>query len=973
MKKILLKIFLTLTLSITSVVQAESIKSIEILGLNTISRGTVLSYLPVEVGDDYSKRTSVKIIRALYETNFFKDIEVSQSDQVLKIKLQENPYIKHVELLNISDKVIKEESIKQILKSMGLSQGKIFNKRQLNKLISQLEASYISKGYYGIKITKTVKVDTQNRVGIELNVNEGEVARISDMKIIGAKVHDEDDLLDLFEIGKSDFLILNYFTKRDHYSKIALDAGIEAMKSLYTNAGYLDFQVSKIDTILSEDKKNISINIQINEGFQYKVGNIKFSGNSLNYSSDDLNNLLTIAKGDVFDRKKIIESIRSITDLFTDQGYAFAEINVVTKEDLKTHTIGLDFNTSLNKRVYINRITIVGNTRTQDDVIRREIGIAEGGMYSNKELDESIKNIKRLGFFSDVKMEVSKVKNFSDKINLNFQLEETKTGDMTLGLSHSNSTGASFEAGINERNFLGTGTTLNAKLSNSSAVKEISFYFKDPYFTKDNHSISYGVFSKSTIGKELGLVDYNIDKKGISIGYGIPLTKSTNINAKLTAASVSLSCGYQLGGTDGPDIDDDGDPIVYATSIQMSDNNGGFGDYLGRKLAASNLIITSAVTADDTDIVDGVIGISGKPVTIVGELITSAVYATAKQVADKENDYLGNPLSIGYNIITAPQGEAHFANPDDISQVKYGVTGAPVTIVGELITSAVTADDTDIVDGVIGVSGEPVTIVGELITSAVYANETDIDAVKYGEDGHPISALNTVIRSGSDIDTDTYKGLGLETAQCNSGDTTEIKLSLGWSGDTLNDFYNPTDGHRNSLSLDLALPIGDYRYYKLNANHKSYYPMGNDLTLKFNANINIGQGYGGKELPFFERYHGGGSSSVRGFEFNSLGEKYDGTNTAKGGELLLLSGVSIISPMNFINDSKNMRMSAFVDAGGIYPKAGDINLDDLRMSAGVAISWLTPIGPLGIYVAKPILKKDGDNTKTVEFTLGTSF
>ena len=973
MKKILLKIFLTLTLSITSVVQAESIKSIEILGLNTISRGTVLSYLPVEVGDDYSKGTSVKIIRALYETNFFKDIEVSQSDQVLKIKLQENPYIKHVELLNISDKVIKEESIKQILKSMGLSQGKIFNKRQLNELISQLEASYISKGYYGIKITKTVKVDTQNRVGIELNVNEGEVARISDMKIIGAKVHDEDDLLDLFEIGKSDFLFLNYFTKRDHYSKIALDAGIEAMKSLYTNAGYLDFQVSKIDTILSEDKKNISINIQINEGFQYKVGNIKFSGNSLNYSSDDLNNLLTIAKGDVFERKKIIESIQSITDLFTDQGYAFAKINVVTKEDLKTHTIGLDFNTSLNKRVYINRITIVGNTRTQDDVIRREIGIAEGGMYSNKELDESIKNIKRLGFFSDVKMEVSKVKNFSDKINLNFQVEETKTGDMTLGLSHSNSTGASFEAGINERNFLGTGTTLNAKLSNSSAVKEISFYFKDPYFTKDNHSISYGVFSKSTIGKELGLVDYNIDKKGVSIGYGIPLTKSTNINAKLTAASVSLSCGYQLGGTDGPDIDDDGDPIVYATSIQMSDNNGGFGDYLGRKLAASNLIITSAVTADDTDIVDGVIGISGKPVTIAGELITSAVYATAKQVADKENDYLGNPLSIGYNIITAPQGEAHFANPDDISQVKYGVTGAPVTIVGELITSAVTADDTDIVDGVIGVSGEPVTIVGELITPAVTANETDIDAVKYGEDEHPISALNTVIRSGSDIDTDTYKGLGLETAQCNSGDTTEIKLSLGWSGDTLNDFYNPTDGHRNSLSLDLALPIGDYRYYKLNANHKSYYPMGNDLTLKFNANINIGQGYGGKELPFFERYHGGGSSSVRGFEFNSLGEKYDGTNTAKGGELLLLSGVSIISPMNFINDSKNMRMSAFVDAGGIYPKAGDINLDDLRMSAGVAISWLTPIGPLGIYVAKPILKKDGDNTKTVEFTLGTSF
>lgn len=763
MKKILIKILLTITLSITSVIQAESINSIEILGLNTISRGTVLSYLPVEVGDDYSKRTSVQIIRALYETNFFKDIEVSQSNQVLKIKLQENPYIKYVELLNISDKVIKEESIKQILKSVGLSQGKIFNKRQLNKLISQLEASYISKGYYGIKITKTVEIDTQNRVGIELNVTEGEVARISDMKIIGTKVHDEDELLDLFEIGKSDFLILNYFTKRDHYSKIALDAGIEAIKSLYSNAGYLDFQVSKIDTTLSEDKKNISINIQINEGAQYKVGSIKFSGNLLNYSIDDLNDLLTISKGDVFERTKVIESIRAITDLFTDKGYAFAEVNVVTKEDLKAHTIDLDFNTSLNKRVYINRITIVGNTRTQDEVIRREIDIAEGGSYSNKDLQESIRKIKRLGFFSDVKMEAVRVKNFSDKINLNFQVEETKTGNITLGLSHSNSSGASFEFGIDERNFLGTGVTLNAKLSNSTAVKEINFFLEDPYFTDSNHSINYGVFSKKSDGMELDLSEYKIDMQGFSIGYGIPLSESTRINSSFKYSMNDISC---------------------------------YGDFIT-----------------------------------------------------------------------------------------------------------------------------------------------------------------------------------LEESQCDKkGD--EAKLHIDWSGNTLNNYQFPTDGHSNSINLNIALPIADYRYYKFDINHKSYYPFSDDLTFKINGKLGFAKGYNNQELPFFKRYYGGGSSSVRGFEFNSLGPKYDESDPdskAKGGELSILSGVSIISPLKFISKSENMRMSAFVDVGGIYSKVSDINLGDLRMSTGIAISWLTPIGPLGIYVAKPILKKDLDKTKTVEFTLGTTF
>ena len=761
MKKSLLKILVSASIISSSVALADPIKSIEILGLSSISRGTVLSYLPVETGDDYNNQVSGQIIRDLYKTNFFKDIEVSQKDSILKINLQENPHIKYIDVLNYSDKVIDEERLTQILKNMDLSQGKIFNKRQLNKLIEQLESTYVSKGYYGIKITKKIETDAQNRVGIELDVHEGEVARIGSMKITGGNIHDEDDLLDLFEIGEADFFIINYFTEKDHYSKVALDAGVEAMKSLYVNSGYLDFKINKIETELSTDKQNIDIDIQISEGAEYKVGAISFTGDLLNQSVEELKELLTINTNDVFERKKVIESIQAITDVFADQGYAFAKINPITKENTDSHIIDLEIDIALNKKVYINRITIVGNTRTQDEVIRREIGINEGGLYSNTELDESIKKIKRLGYFSDVKMEVSKLKNFSDKINLHFSVEETKTGTFSIGLSHSNSSGASFNMGVKENNFLGTGNTLNAAFSNSEAVQEMSFYFADPYFTEDEHSISYGVFTKDVDGTALDISSYKTNEVGFSLGYGIPITEDTRIGADIRVSSRDISCG-----------------TTFATQ---------------------------------------------------------------------------------------------------------------------------------------------------------------------------------------------------EVTQCASGDKTEVKTNLNWSNNTLDNFNYPTEGTKNNLSLDLTLPIADFQYYKLDASHKSYYPLGNDLTWKINGSLGLAQGYGDKELPFFKRYYGGGSSSVRGFDFNSLGATYTGTTTAKGGELSMLAGTSIISPMKFINDSKNMRMSAFVDTGAIEEKASNIGFDQIRASAGVAFSWLTPVGPLGIYAAKPLIKKTDDQTKTIEFTLGTSF
>ncbi len=761
MKKIIVKLVLMASLLSTSLAFSASIKNIEILGLNAISRGTVLSYLPVEVGDDYDAQTSSKIIRVLYKTQFFKDIEVTEEGQILKIKVTENPHIKYVDFLNNSEKVLDKDTVKKVLSSMNLTQGKIFNKKQLDELIGQVKSTYISQGYHNIKITKNIEIDSQNRVGIELDIAEGEIARIKTMRILGNKVKTERELLGLFEIGEPNWFVLNYFTEKDHYSKIALDAGIEALKSQYINSGYLSFKVTDVKSELSEDKKNIDITIQIKEGDKYTIGNIIFSGNTLNKSDRNLTKLLTIKPGKVFMRKKIINDIKAITEAYTDQGYAFVKVDVATAEGKVDPVIDLNFKITPKKKVYINRITITGNTRTQDEVVRREIDVYEGGLYSDKALENSITKIKRLGFFSNVTMNVSKVKNFSDKIDLNFVVEETKTGTFSIGISHSNNSGAAFNLGIKEKNFLGTGNVLNASASHSEAVEELSLYFSNPYFTQDGHNINYGIFNKKTDGAELDVASYKINQSGGSIGYGIPVTKNTRITTNLKLSSRDVTCG--------------------------------------------------------------------------------ATFA---------KDY--------------------------------------------------------------------------------------------------------------------------EVKQCASNDRTEAKLSINWSSNTLDNYNFPTTGDRKNLNLSVALPVADFRYYKINASKKRYRPIFKNITLKTNSKIGIAQGYDKKELPFFERFYGGGSSSVRGFDFNSLGEKY-ANGKAKGGKLSILSGVSIISPLTFIKDSSNMRISAFIDIGGISEEASSFKASNFRASTGVAFTWLTPIGPLGVYFAKPFLKKTGDKTKSFEFTIGTSF
>ena len=771
MKNKFIQLLVLLFLFFTTQAFANPITKINFIGLNNTSESTLLELMPFEVGQNLSPYASDKIIESLFQTGLFENVRIIKSENTLNITLKENPNIKYFDInLNSNTGLsawlkgeklhLTPEMTNELLEDSELTAGNIFTKRKLDEFILLLESKYVESGYFNTKFIQNIDLDTQNRVGIELEIKQGNRATIDLFRISGSEKFSEKELLKLFKIGEADMAVINYFTNRDNFTDSALRNGINLMTQTYFDSGYLDFELTNVESNLDENKEKLSINIEISEGIQYKLGDVSFDGELGNINLNDLNNTISMNKGDIFNRNLIIDNIQSLTDMYADQGYAFVEINPITSEFLDS--VNINFQVSLNKKTYINRITISGNTRTQDEVIRREVGISEGGMYSRSILRKSLLKLRRLGYFSDVQISTTEVPGMQDKIDINFNVEETQTGSISFSMSHSNNYGISFGAGIQERNIFGSGNTLNADLKISESFNKVSLYFMNPYYNERGHSISIGAFKSEINDDDVAENSYEINSAGLSFGYGIPLSDDTRINVNLEYSKNDIKC----------------------------------------------------------------------------------------------------------------------------------------------------------------------------------------------------SSL--------------FSGVGYEQSQCATLTNDEFKANVSWSENTLNNYLYPTEGVNNSLLAGISLPLGDYRYINLSADHSSYTPINNTMTLKLTGNVNLSKGYSGKELPFYKRHFGGGSGSIRGFGNKSLGPLYP-NGAAKGGELAILGSANLITPAFFFEDNDKMRMSAFIDTGNIYEKSSNIKLGDIRMSAGFGFAYLSPIGSIGAFISTPLLKKSGDIIEDFGFSLGTGF
>jgi len=757
-----MRYYLLLFLFLSNLSYSQTIKDIEISGINSISRGTILNYLPVESGEDFNLEVSSQIIKVLYKTKLFKDVEIDFIDGKLFISITENPTIKYIDFLNYDDgEILSEDNIPSLIKTYSLSTGQVFIEKNLVDLTNKIKDLYRDNGYYSIKVSTKENIDSANRIAIEIDIQEGNRAKINSFKILGSNYFTEKQLKKLYSMGEADFFPLNYFTNKDEFNQIIFDSETEKLKTKYFDEGFLDFEIlsSKVD--IDEKQSLINVSLDLFEGKRYLLGEIDFSSNN-EFSEKFLRSKISLENNNPFQRDKLISGLKKIQSLYHNKGYAYADVNSDIKLDKDKGIVNVNVDISKNEKVYVGRINISGNTRTQDDVIRREFNILEGQIYSREDLDNSLSNVKKLGYFRNASMEFVASKNNKDIMDIYLSVEETKTGEMSFGLSQSNSTGTSVNAGIKQNNILGTGNIFNGSFSNSSAVKDIRFFFKDPYFNDLGHSISYGLFNKKIDGSSLDVSSYKIDETGGSFGYGIPLGKTSDIFANLNISNIDLLCGSTL-------------------------------------------------------------------------------------------------ASSGY-----------------------------------------------------------------------------------------------------------------EYAQCNANKNLDITSSLEFSQNTLNDFMFPTSGLKNTLVFNSSIPGSDFSYFQLSGNHSSFYPVSDQLTLNFKTKLAFGRGFGDEELPFYKKYYGGGSSSVKGFDFNSLGPKYP-NGLAKGGEVSYLSNISLISPVTFMEDSENMRVAGFIDVGSINENFSDFSIDEMRASTGIALTWVTPLGPLGIYYAQPILKKADDNIESLSFTLGSSF
>ncbi|HEX4844559.1 MAG TPA: outer membrane protein assembly factor BamA [Limnobacter sp.] len=515
-------------LSVTGVQAAVNqfvVKDIEVEGLRRTEAGTVFSYLPIRVGDTFSDEKALQAIRALFATGFFDDVKISARGDVLVVSVVERPAIASVEINGTKE--FDKETLKQALKGVGIGESLIFDRSLLDKAEQELKRQYLSRSKYGAQVQTRVDELARNRVGITFNVDEGESASIKQLKILGNKDFSEKDLLDEFELSTSGFM--SWYSKNDQYSRQKLSGDLEKLRSFYLNRGYADFNIENTQVQIAPNKQDIYITITVKEGQKFNFGNVDLTGELLGREAE-LKGLILAKPGTTFNGELLTDSTKAIQDRLGNYGYAFANANVIPDLDREKRTVNINIAVDPGKRVYVRRMNIGGNTRTKDEVIRREFRQFESSWYDSRKIQLSKERVDRLGYFSNVDIETQPVPGTSDQVDVNMNVEEKPTGNLLLGAGISSTDSLILSAAIQQQNLFGTGKTVGLELNTSKVNRTISFSETDPYFTIDGVSRSFEVYNRRTDPSELNLGDYIIETTGVGLRFGYPISEYERIS-----------------------------------------------------------------------------------------------------------------------------------------------------------------------------------------------------------------------------------------------------------------------------------------------------------------------------------------------------------------------------------------------------------------------------------------------------------
>jgi len=497
------------------------VKDIKLLGLERIPDGTLLNYLPVKIGDSFDSAQTSYVIQELYKTGFFKDVKLLKDGNTLVVQVLERPAISNISWSGNSD--IDDKQLEEILDDLEITKGRVFKPSALDKIEQGLkQQAYFSRGKYAVRIDTKITELERNRVDIDIKISEGVIAKIKQVNIVGNKVFDDATLLEDLQLGVPGYFDL--FSSIDEYAKPKLAADEETIKSYYQDRGYVRFSMDSTQVTITPDKKDIYITMNITEGEKYTVSEVSLAGN-LVVPESELRKLISIKSGDVFSRNRMIDVKDLITRRLGNEGYAFAKVKVAPNINDETLQVELAYFIDPGKKVYVNRISFSGNYKTNDEVLRRELRLMEGGELSNSKLERSKIRLQRLPYIEEVVVSKDPVAGTEDLIDLNISVKERMSGSFNIGAGFSQTQGFVFNLGLTLDNLNGTGENLVLNFNNDKANKVYSVSFTDPYHTIDGISRTISASYRERDAAQQDISNYFQNSYGVNLSYGIPLTE----------------------------------------------------------------------------------------------------------------------------------------------------------------------------------------------------------------------------------------------------------------------------------------------------------------------------------------------------------------------------------------------------------------------------------------------------------------
>ena len=514
------------------------VDDIRIEGLQRVSAGTVFAALPISVGDLIDQPAIQEATRSLFRTGYFSDVVMARENGVLVIALAERPAVTEINL--DGNKAIETDQLLSALRDNGLAEGQIFRQVILEGMTQELQRQYVSQGRYGALVETEVKQLPRNRVAVNINIDEGDVAKIRHINIVGNKHFSEEELFESFEQKTTGFW--SWISSNDKYAREKLSGDLETLESWYLDRGYLQFSVESTQVSISPEKESVYITINITEGDVFKVNEVELAGEMV-VPEEHIRAMIILKEGMTFSQTLMTTSNEYITRRLGNEGYTFAEVQGFPEVNEEDNTAKVTYLIKPGMRAYVRRVEFRGNTKTADSVLRREMRQMESASANNALIEMSKVRLERLGFFKEVNVENIPVAGTNDQIDVVFSVEEQPSGSIGASVGFAQGTGLIIGANLSENNFLGTGKKVGVGINRSTYQSSLNFSYSEPYFTVDGVSVGYNLFARETDYDEINVASFSTNTYGASVNWSYPVSEIQRIGFGLGYENLDLETG----------------------------------------------------------------------------------------------------------------------------------------------------------------------------------------------------------------------------------------------------------------------------------------------------------------------------------------------------------------------------------------------------------------------------------------------